>query len=100
MTPPRHPIAAVTHADPYPYYAQLVARAPVYRDEALDRWVASSADAVTAVLSSDLCRVRPPTEPVPRALLGSRAGVDPERSAETVTYRPSANTRVPLFGRA
>lgn len=74
MTDPPHPIAAVTHIDPYPYYAQLVASRPVYRDETLGFWVASSAEAVTAVLTSDVCRVRPPTEPVPRALLGSPAG--------------------------
>jgi len=74
MTPPPHPVAAVTHADPYPYYAELVARAPVHHDGTLGLWVASSADAVTAVLTSDLCRVRPPAEPVPRALVGSPAG--------------------------
>ena len=70
---PRDPIAAVTHRDPYPYYARLVAETPFYRDEALGLWVASSAAAVTAVLTSDLCRVRPPAEPVPKALLGSPA---------------------------
>jgi cytochrome P450 len=67
------PIAAVTHLDPYPFYADLVAHRPLYRDEALRLWVAPSAAAVTAVLTSDLCRVRPPSEPVPAALLGSPA---------------------------
>ncbi|MDQ6907691.1 MAG: cytochrome P450 [Chloroflexota bacterium] len=71
---PADPIAAVTHPDPYPYYADLVARRPLYRDDALGLWVTSSADAVTAVLTSDLCRVRPPTEPIPEALRGSPAG--------------------------
>src|SRR6267378_1788425 len=71
---PRDPLAAVTHPDPYPYYTSLVAERPFYRDEALGLWVASSAAAVTAALTSDLCRVHPPTEPVPRALLGSPAG--------------------------
>ena len=28
------------------------------------------------------------------------AGVEPERLVERVTYRPSANTRIPLFGGA
>src|SRR5687768_4077275 len=70
---PRDPIAAVTHPDPYPYYADLLARTPLYRDELLGLWVAASAEAVTAVLTSDCCRVRPPSEPVPRALLGSPA---------------------------
>ena len=68
------PIAAVTHPDPYPYYAELVAHRPLHRDEALGLWVAAGAEAVTAALTSELCRVRPPTEPVPRALLGSPAG--------------------------
>jgi cytochrome P450 len=74
MTAPRDAIAAVTHPDPYPYYADLVARAPLHRDATLGLWVASSAAAVSAILTSDLCRVRPPAEPVPRALLGSPAG--------------------------
>jgi cytochrome P450 len=63
----------VTHPDPYPFYAELVATRPLYRDESLGLWVAAGAGAVTSVLSSDICRVRPPTEPVPRALLGSPA---------------------------
>jgi cytochrome P450 len=71
---PSDPITAVTHPDPYPFYAGLVARGPLYRDDALGVWVAASAEAVTAVLTSDLCRVRPPAEPVPRALVGSPAG--------------------------
>jgi cytochrome P450 len=74
MAFPNNPISAVTHPDPYPYYADLVARRPLYRDAVLGLWVASSADAVTAVLTSDRCRVRPPTEPIPAALRGSPAG--------------------------
>src|SRR5688572_9313376 len=74
MTPPTDPIAAVTHPDPYPNYAELVARRPLARDEGLGLWVAADARAVTAVLESPLCRVRPPSEPVPNTLLGSPAG--------------------------
>ncbi len=70
---PSDPIAAVTHPDPYPYYADLAARMPLAWNAALGLWVAASAEAVTAVLTSDLCRVRPPAEPVPRAFLGSPA---------------------------
>ncbi|HEX3128002.1 MAG TPA: cytochrome P450 [Thermoanaerobaculia bacterium] len=70
---PADPVAAVTHAEPYPYYADLVARAPFERHSGLGLWVAASAEAVTAVLTSDLCRVRPAAEPVPKALLGSSA---------------------------
>ncbi len=69
---PRDPIAAVTHPDPYPYYADLAVNTPLYRDEALGLWIAASA-AVTAVLASEHCAVRPPAELVPSALLASRA---------------------------
>src|ERR1700736_469103 len=71
---PADPIAAVTHPDPYPYYSKLAVDRPLYRDERLGLWVASSAAAVTAVLASDICRVRPPSEPVPKAIAGSPAG--------------------------
>ena len=74
IEPPSTPLAAVTHADPYPYYASLVAQRPFYRDDALGLWVASSAAAVRSVMTSDQCRVRPPAEPVPKALVGSPAG--------------------------
>jgi cytochrome P450 len=74
MDRPADPLAAVTHADPYPYYADLVARRPLQRDDVLGLWVAAGAAAVTAVLTSELGRVRPAAEPVPRALLGSPAG--------------------------
>jgi len=73
IAPPPDPIAAVTHPDPYPYYRDLVARAPMRRDEVLGLWVAASADAVTAALASPLGRVRPAVEPVPAALAGSPA---------------------------
>ncbi len=73
MTFPHNPIAAVPHLDPYPYYADLVAHKPIYHDETLGLWIASSAAAVNAVLTSNLCRVRPLTEPIPKTLLGSPA---------------------------
>ena len=71
---PSDPITAVTHPDPYPYYAELVAERPLHRDAGLGLWVAAGAPAVTAVLSSALGRVRPAAEPVPRALVGAPAG--------------------------
>ncbi len=64
----------VTRADPYPYYAALVSRHPLGWDESLHCWVAASAASVTAILTSPLCRVRPPAEPVPAALVDSPAG--------------------------
>lgn len=72
--PPADAVAAVTHADPYPYYAELVHWRPLHRDEALGLWIAASAGAVAAVLTSADCRVRPPAEPVPSAIAGSAAG--------------------------
>jgi cytochrome P450 len=70
---PADPVAAVTHADPYPYYAELGAR-PIHRDGVSGLWIAASASAVRAVLSSEHCRVRPADEPVPGRLRGSAAG--------------------------
>src|SRR5262245_48041474 len=70
---PQDPITAVTHADPYAYYADLVARKPLYYDDKLRLWVASSAVAVATVLTNHLCKARPATEPVPKSLLGSPA---------------------------
>src|SRR3954464_4225988 len=54
--------------DPYPKYAQLVARRPFEQEGGL--WIAAGAEAVTAVLTDPLCRVRPPSQPVPEALAG------------------------------
>jgi cytochrome P450 len=66
------PLQAASSANPYLYYAELVANRPFYKEGGL--WIASSAAAVTAVFESELCRVRPPAEPVPRALLGTPVG--------------------------
>jgi len=71
---PENPLAAVTHPDPYPYYASIVAGKPIYRDPVLNLWVVSTAQAVEAVLSSEVCRVRPRGEAVPKAIAASPAG--------------------------
>ncbi|TCW79723.1 cytochrome P450 [Burkholderia sp. SRS-46] len=71
---PTDPIAAVTHRDPYPYYATLVDGPPLAFDAALGLWVASRADSVSAVLGHPACRVRPLDAPVPPALRGTTAG--------------------------
>ena len=71
---PANPIEAVTHRDPYPYYADLAANRPVYRDEGLGMWVVTGGAAVKAALSNRDMRVRPSAEPVPRWLTGSSAG--------------------------
>jgi cytochrome P450 len=74
LPPPETPFAAVTHPDPYPFYAELVANRPLYRDASLGLWVAAGAKAVAAVLDSAQCRVRPLAEPVPPHLRNSGPG--------------------------
>lgn len=73
MSFPADPLAAVVHPDPYPYYAALAAE-PMRRHEALGLFVAARPRDVEDVLSSPLVRVRPPAEPVPRAIAGGTAG--------------------------
>lgn len=72
---PADPVAAVTHADPYPYYAALRDGPPLAWNEKLRLWIASRADVVEEVLlAHGALRVRPPAEPVPRAIVGSATG--------------------------
>jgi cytochrome P450 len=68
------PFTAVTAADPYPYYARLVRERPFHRDDGLQTWVAASAAAVEAALTSSSLRVRPASERVPAALAGTAVG--------------------------
>ena len=71
---PTDPLQAVTHANPYPYYAGLRRRAPLVRDEASGFWIAARARTVRHVLDDERLTVRPATEPVPRAIAGQPAG--------------------------
>lgn len=68
------PITAATHPDPYPYYASLRAKGGLTFDQQVQSWIASSAEAVCAVLRHADCHVRPPQEPVPKAIAGRPAG--------------------------
>lgn len=72
--PPADAIAAASHPDPYGYYQRLRERAPLYFDKGLNLWVASCHAVIAEALESPALRVRPPAEPVPRALLGGPAG--------------------------
>lgn len=75
LPPPADPVAAATHADPYPYYQTLREGPPLAWNDALRVWVASRADVVAQVLQAHgPLRVRPAAEPVPRAIAGSPAG--------------------------
>jgi cytochrome P450 len=71
---PSNPVAAVCHADPYPYYRSLRAGPALQFDAELKLWVASSADVVRQVLEHPACVVRPAAEPVPRAIAATSAG--------------------------
>lgn len=68
------PVSAVTHWNPYPYYAGLVAERPLYYDDTLRMWVASGAAQIVGLLRHPDCRVRPAAEPVPRGIQGTPAG--------------------------
>jgi len=74
LPPPINAVAAVTHVDPYPWYATLRAGPPLAYDASLKLWIASNAQAVQAVLSHGHCAVRPTHEPVPMAIAASPAG--------------------------
>ncbi len=71
---PRNALEAPAHIDPYPYYARLLAGAPLHYDSELHLWIASRAAIVCEVFGCGACRVRPATEPVPIALVGLAAG--------------------------
>ena len=65
------PIAAASHADPYPYYASL----PDFAyDAASAMWIASSAAVIEEVMTNPHCLVRPVAEQVPKAIAGTTAG--------------------------
>lgn len=66
---PADPVAAVTHPDPWPYYAALAARPP-YFDERLRLWVVADPARVRDALARDDFLVRPAHEPVPAAIAG------------------------------
>ncbi|WP_238541081.1 cytochrome P450 [Polaromonas sp. CF318] len=77
MNPDSNPdniLAASAHRNPYPYYAALAAGPALVFDAPRKLWIASSAAAVKAVLGNPACRVRPVSEPVPAAIVGSAAG--------------------------
>lgn len=68
------PITAATHSAPYPFYAALRAAGGLAFDPELNQWIASSAEAVCAVLHHPDCHVRPAHEPVPKAIAEGPAG--------------------------
>lgn len=71
---PANAAEAVTHPDPYPYYASLATRRPFAFDASLGLWVAAGPQALTEVLSHPACEVRPAGAVVPAALANGPAG--------------------------
>jgi hypothetical protein len=71
---PLHVLVAPSHPDPYAWYARLRVSRPLFFDEALKLWVVSGPYLVQQALHDGRLRVRPPAEPVPRALLGRPTG--------------------------
>jgi cytochrome P450 len=74
MDEPRSVLAAPSHPDPYPWYARLRAQQPLFFDAAIGLWVAAEPALVEQALREPMLRVRPPAEPVPKALVGGAAG--------------------------
>lgn len=74
MEPPADAIAAVTHCNPYPWYATLRNGPPLVRDERLRVWIASQAGVVREALTNNALRVRHLSEPVPLSIVGTPAG--------------------------
>jgi len=72
--PPADPVAAASHPDPYGYYQRLRKLAPLYFDNGLNLWVASSHAVIAEAFESPALRVRPTSGPVPHALFGGPAG--------------------------
>ncbi|NGZ85753.1 hypothetical protein GW587_16025 [Duganella sp. SAP-35] len=70
---PGHPVAAVSHADPYGYYDQLAARRGWHFDACLQMWVAASAAGVDEVMRHPCCRA-------PATAAAGAAGVDASKA--------------------
>ena len=74
MEHPRHVLEAPSHPDPYSWYARMRVSRPFFFDEAINLWVVSGSYLVEQALLHPQLRVRPPAEPVPRALQERPAG--------------------------
>ena len=71
---PIDPVAAVSHPDPYPYYAALRAQSGVHWSADRKVWALVNAPLVTAAFNMEQAKVRPPSEPIPAFLHGTHAG--------------------------
>ncbi len=71
---PTDPIAAVSHPDPYPYYAALRAESGLHWFADRKLWALVRAPLVTAAFNLAQAKVRPPGDPIPAFLEGTLAG--------------------------
>jgi cytochrome P450 len=71
---PIDPIAAVSHPDPYPYYAALRAESGVHWFADRKLWALVSTPLVTAAFNMAHAKVRPPSELIPAFLQNTQAG--------------------------
>lgn len=69
-----NPVAAACHADPYPYYQQLLSGPALLFDAPSSLWLASRVQVIHEVLRHPCCLVRPAHEAVPPAIAGGSAG--------------------------
>ena len=90
---PIDPIAAVSHPDPYPYYAALRAESGLHWFADRKLWALVSAPLVTAAFNIAQAKVRPPSEPIPAFLEGTRAGDVFGRLARMSDGPPHAEAR-------
>lgn len=60
-----NPLTLPSHANPYPHYRALRDLAALRYDPELKLWIASRAEVVQAILSSEVFVVRPPAEKIP-----------------------------------
>jgi len=71
---PIHALNAAHHAEPWAFYRAACARPGLHFDTASAQWMAADAATARALLAHPGLGVRPPDEPVPRALLGRPFG--------------------------
>lgn len=74
MQDPIDALHAARHPDPYAWYATLRDTRPLQFDPGIGLWCVASARLVEQALGHAKLRVRPPDEPVPRALVGTPVG--------------------------
>ena len=72
---PIDPIAAVSHSDPYPYYAALRAKSGVHWFADLKLWGLVNAPLITDAFNMEQAKVRPTGAPVPAFMHGRRRPV-------------------------